>query len=118
MKKLKSYWFVFTFIVISYNVLSQKTPNGNPADFKVKTGLHSIGYAGLWRGRVQLTVDEFLEKAKKLGFDVLMIMAKRPHLSPMDYDKKVRSKLKKRIEDQGLTLIGLEIGRASCRETV
>ena len=34
-------------------------------------------------------------------------MAKRPHLSPMDYDKKVRSKLKKRIEDQGLTLIGL-----------
>jgi L-ribulose-5-phosphate 3-epimerase len=85
----------------------QKVPTGNPADFKVKTCLHSIGYSGLWRGQTQLTVDEFLVKAKELGFDGVMIMAKRPHLSIVDYDKEARVKLKKRIKDLGLTLVGL-----------
>jgi sugar phosphate isomerase/epimerase len=86
---------------------TQKTPSGNPADFKVKTCLHSIGYAGLWRGQAVLSVDEFLVKAKELGYDGVMIMAKRPHLSPLDYDKEARAKLRKRIEELGLTLVGL-----------
>lgn len=86
---------------------SQLVPTGNPADFKVKTCLHSIGYSGLWRGQAFLSVDEFLLKAKELGFDGVMLMAKRPHLSPLDYDKEARAKLKKRIADLGLTLVGL-----------
>lgn len=85
----------------------QKTPTGNPADFKVKTCLHSIGYAGIWRGQAQLTVDEFLVKAKELGYDGVMLMAKKPHLSILDYDKAARKKLKARIEELGLTLVGL-----------
>ncbi len=100
----------FNFIVLILmmaSVKGQKTPTGNPADFKVKTCLHSIGYAGLWRGQSFLTVDQFLVKAKELGFDGVMLMAKRPHLSPLDYDKEARAKLKKRIEDLGLTLVGL-----------
>ncbi len=101
---------VFTCLVLFsflFSTSGQKTPTGNPADFKVKTCLHSIGYAGLWRGQAQLTVDEFLVKAKELGFDGVMLMAKRPHLSLVDYDKAARIKLKKRIEDLGLTLVGL-----------
>jgi len=86
---------------------SQPVPTGNPADFKVKTCLHSIGYAGLWRGQEKLSVDAFLLKAKELGFDGVMLMAKRPHLSPLDYDKEARARLKNRIEDLGLTLVGL-----------
>lgn len=93
------YWF--------QAALSQETPTGNPADFRVKTCLHSIGYAGLWRGQAQLTLDEFLVKAKELGFDGVMLMAKRPHLSVVDYDKAARAALKKRISDLGLTLVGL-----------
>lgn len=85
----------------------QKTPTGNPSDFKVKTCLHSIGYSGLWRGQALLTVDEFLVKAKELGYDGVMLMAKRPHLSVIDYDTEARKKLKKRMEDLGLTLVGL-----------
>ena len=85
----------------------QKVPTGNPQDFKVKTCLHSIGYSGLWRGQALLTVDEFLVKAKELGYDGVMLMAKRPHLSIVDYDKEARKQLKKRIEDLGLTLVGL-----------
>jgi sugar phosphate isomerase/epimerase len=101
---------VFSLLIISCLPLitfSQKPPTGNPADFRVKTCLHSIGYAGVWRGQAVLTVDEFLLKAKELGYDGVMIMAKRPHLSPLDYDKAARARLKKKLDDLGLTLVGL-----------
>src|SRR5512143_3894246 len=78
---------------------AQKTPSGDPKDFRIRPCLHSIGYAGLWRGQAQLTVDEFLVKAKALGFDSVMIMAKRPHLSPLDYDASARQRLKARLPE-------------------
>ncbi len=87
--------------------LGQKTPSGDPKDFQIKPCLHSIGYAGVWRGQAQLTVDEFLVKAKELGFNSVMIMAKRPHLSPLDYDETARKKLKARLKELNLTLAGL-----------
>ncbi|MCK4922377.1 MAG: sugar phosphate isomerase/epimerase [Bacteroidales bacterium] len=105
MKKLLFLCMVLFFMIPMVN--GQKTPTGNPADFKVKTCLHSIGYSGLWRGQARLSVDEFLVKAKELGYDGVMLMAKRPHLSLIDYDKEARAALKKRIEDLGLTLVGL-----------
>ena len=105
MKKISSTLLILVFLASA--AYTQKTPTGNPADFKVKTCLHSIGYAGLWRGQTVLSVDEFLVKAKELGYDGVMIMAKRPHLSPLDYDKEARAKLRKRIEELGLTLVGL-----------
>ena len=98
---------LIAFTTIMPEIRAQKLPTGNPADFEVKTALHSIGYTGFWRGQEKLTVDEFLVKAKELGYDGVLIMAKRPHLSPLDYDKEARAKLKQRIEDLGLTLVGL-----------
>jgi len=86
---------------------AQPLPTGNPRDFKVKTCLHSIGYSGLWRGQAFLSVDDFIVKAKELGYDGVILMAKKPHLSPLDYDKEARARLKKKIADLGLTLVGL-----------
>jgi len=88
-------------------VKAQKTPSGNPADFKVKTCLHSVSYLGVWRGQTPLSVDDFLVKAKDLGYEGVMLVAKRPHVSPHDYDKAARKKLKERIESLGLTLVAL-----------
>ena len=88
-------------------VVAQKVPTGNPDDFEVKTCLHSISYFGAWRGQTRLTVDEFLVKAKELGYEGVMLVAKRPHVSPHDYDKEARRKLKARIEELGLTLVAL-----------
>lgn len=105
MKKI--YISLINILIVVIPLFSQQVPTGNPDDFKVKTCLHSISYAGLWRGQAFLTVDEFLLKAKELGFDGVMLMAKRPHISPLDYDKEARVKLKKRIEELGLTLVGL-----------
>src|SRR5687768_6901177 len=82
-------------------------PTGNARDFKVRAALHSIGYAGFWRGQARLTVDEFLRKAKELGFEGVALMAKRPHLSPVDYDDKARKALRARLSELGLKLVFL-----------
>jgi sugar phosphate isomerase/epimerase len=93
--------------LIVFTSSSQKTPTGNPADFKVKTCLHSVSYMGVWRGQATLTVDEFLLKARELGFDGVMLAAKRPHVSLIDYDDSARRKLRERINQLGLELVCL-----------
>ena len=101
---------LFTCIILVlfvFDSYGQAVPTGNPADFKVKTCLHSIGYSGLWRGQAVLSVDEFLLKANELGYDGVMLMAKSPHLSILEYDKKAREQLRNRIEELDLTLVGL-----------
>ncbi len=90
---------------ISALVLGQKAPSGNPKDFKVKTCLHSVSYSGGWRGQSLLSVDDFLVKAKDLGFDGVMLVAKRPHVSLVDYDDAARKKLRARIKELGLELV-------------
>src|ERR1035437_1408567 len=64
---------------------AQDLPTGNPKDFKVRTCLHSVSYSGAWRGQTALTLDQFLVKAHELGYEGVEIMAKRRHLSPLDY---------------------------------
>ncbi len=103
----KVIFVLLTVQLIAVPAFSQKTPSGKSSDFKVKTCLHSVSYLGIWRGQTALTVDEFLLKAKELGYEGVMLVAKRPHVSPHDYDKEARAKLKARIESLGLTLVGL-----------
>jgi sugar phosphate isomerase/epimerase len=93
--------------IITVVVNGQKVPTGDPKDFKVKTCLHSVSYMGIWRGQATLTVDEFLVKAKELGFDGVMLAAKRPHVSLIDYDDAARQKLRSRLKELGLELVCL-----------
>ena len=86
---------------------AQELPTGNPQDFKLKTCLHSVSYAGVWRGQAALSVDDFLLKAKQLGYGGVELMAKRPHLSPLDYDDAARQRLRARIDQLGLKLVAL-----------
>jgi sugar phosphate isomerase/epimerase len=105
MKKIIS---LLTAALLFVNYASgQKVPTGDPKDFKVKTCLHSVSYMGIWRGQATLTVDQFLVKAKELGFDGVMLAAKRPHVSLIDYDDAARVKLKARIKELGLELVCL-----------
>jgi len=103
----KAYTLLLMVLLIQPFSFGQKTPTGNPSDFRVKTCLHSVSYMGIWRGQATLTVDQFLVKAKELGFDGVMLAAKRPHLSPLDYDDDARAKLKARIKELGLELVCL-----------
>src|SRR5262245_50857420 len=63
-----------------------------------RTALHSVSYAGTW-GQARLTLDEFLEKARKLGFGAVMLMAKRPHLSVLDCGLDERKRLRGKLEE-------------------
>ncbi len=94
-------------ILITIPAKSHKIPTGNPGDFKVKTCLHSVSYMGGWRGQAFLTVDQFLVKAKELGFDGVELAAKRPHVSLLDYDDAARKQLRDRIKALGLDLVCL-----------
>jgi len=74
-------------------------------DLRIKTCLHSVSYAGFWRGQAKLGVEEFLDKAEQLGFDGVMLTAKRPHVGVSDYDAAAREALRRKIEDLGLELV-------------
>lgn len=104
---MKNLMFILFFSSIIFTVNAQKLPTGNPKDFSVKTCLHSVSYMGIWRGQATLTVDQFLVKAKELGFDGVMLAAKKPHVSLIDYDEEARIKLRNRIKELGLDLVCL-----------
>jgi sugar phosphate isomerase/epimerase len=94
-------------MLIPASLLAQPPlPTGNSKDFKVKTCLHSISYSGLWRGQSFLSVDDFLVKSKELGYEGVILMAKKPHLT-LDMSKEERARIKKKISDLGLTLVAL-----------
>jgi sugar phosphate isomerase/epimerase len=73
----------------------------------MKTALHSVSYAGVWPGQVRLSLDDFLVRAKSLGFEAVMLMAKRPHLSLLDYDADARRRLRDRLAGLGLRVVCL-----------
>ncbi|GMU22869.1 MAG: hypothetical protein AMXMBFR13_29530 [Phycisphaerae bacterium] len=59
----------------------------------MKATLHSVSYAGLW-GQARLSLEELIPRAAKLGYSGVMLMTKRPHLSPLEYDQQRLEKLK------------------------
>lgn len=49
----------------------------------MKLALFSVGYAGLW-GQERLELVDFIKRGRRLGYDAVMLMGKRPHLAPLD----------------------------------
>ncbi|HLJ11216.1 MAG TPA: sugar phosphate isomerase/epimerase family protein [Planctomycetaceae bacterium] len=72
-----------------------------------KMALHSVSYAGVWPGQARLPLDLFLEKAKALGYDSVMLMAKRPHLSLLDADAAARNRLRDKLASLNLEVASL-----------
>lgn len=65
--------------------------------------LHSVSYSGSW-GQHFLPLEDFVDKAAELGFDGVMLMAKRPHLSILDWPADRRPRLRERIQNRGLRM--------------
>ena len=68
--------------------------------------LHSVSYSGSW-GQAALSLDAFVDKAADLGFQGVMLMAKRPHLSPLDFDDAARHRLRAHLEARKLSTVVL-----------
>ncbi|MBI4579086.1 MAG: sugar phosphate isomerase/epimerase [Planctomycetes bacterium] len=55
--------------------------------------LFSVSYAGLW-GQHVLDLEAFIQKAARLGYSAVELMAKRPHLSVLDADEAAIDRIK------------------------
>src|SRR3954451_12628704 len=62
--------------------------------------LHSVSYSGSW-GQHFLPLEEFVDKSAALGYDGVMLMAKRPHLSVLDWSAELGVRLRARLEERG-----------------
>ncbi len=69
-----------------------------PQNPRFQPCLHSVSYAGVWPGQARLPLDAFLAKAAALGFSSVMLMAKRPHLSVLDYGRDQCLRLREQLE--------------------
>lgn len=66
--------------------------------------LHSVSYSGTW-GQEALSLEAFIDKAAELGYDGVMLMAKRPHLSLLDWDTEGRRRLRDQLQKRGMQII-------------
>jgi sugar phosphate isomerase/epimerase len=65
--------------------------------------LHSVSYSGSW-GQHFLPLEDFIGKAAALGYDGVMLMAKRPHLSVLDWTSEVKARLRGLLEERGVSM--------------
>jgi len=71
---------------------------------KIKLGLYSISYGGIWYVGNALTFDELCKRAKDFGFDGVELDNKRPMGCPLDLDKKKRDEMVSSIQKNGLEI--------------
>ena len=62
-----------------------------------------------------MPLEQFIDKAAELGYDGVMLMAKRPHLSVLDWRPAARAGLRARLEKHGLRSICIAGYRVSRR---
>jgi sugar phosphate isomerase/epimerase len=67
------------------------------------TALHTISYSGSW-GQARLSLEETIERAAALGFDGVMLAAKRPHASLLDLTPETRCRLRGALDARGIGL--------------
>ncbi len=67
----------------------------------MKAALFSVSYAGLW-GQQCLDLPAFLQRTRTLGYDGVMLMGKRPHVSVLDLDDLGRQTLRDQLKRSGL----------------
>ena len=71
---------------------------------KMKVGLYSITYLGLWYRGDGLSLDQLIERAKRYGYEGIEIDGKRPHGNPLDMPKKRCDELRKRAQGEGVPI--------------
>lgn len=71
----------------------------------MKLGLYSISCSGAWfNDRPALTVEEFIDTAKKYGYQGVEMDLKRPHGSPIDLDAKRCREIRDYAQKSGLEI--------------
>lgn len=71
---------------------------------KIKLGLYSITYGGIWYKGAALSFDELCRRAKEFGFDGVELDNKRPLGNPMDLNQGKREEMRNSLARYGLEI--------------
>lgn len=71
---------------------------------RIKLGLYSISYGGIWYKGEALSFDQLCQKAKEYGYDGVELDNKRPMGNPLDLDEKKRDGMKNSLAKYGLEI--------------
>lgn len=71
---------------------------------KIKLGLYSISYGGIWYKGPALSFSELCRYAKEYGYDGVELDNKRPMGNPMDLSQKKREEMKNSLVKYGLEI--------------
>jgi sugar phosphate isomerase/epimerase len=71
---------------------------------KIKLGLYSISYGGIWYKGKSLSFDELCKSAKEFGFEGIELDNKRPMGNPMDLDQRKRDDMRNSLAKYGLEI--------------
>ena len=69
----------------------------------MRTALHTISYSGSWC-QAQLPLEDVIARAGALGFDDVMLAAKRPHASLLDMNRDARRRLRDSMQKSNVGL--------------
>jgi sugar phosphate isomerase/epimerase len=72
----------------------------------MKLSLFSVSYAGLW-GQQTLDLPAVIAKASSFGYDAVMLMGKRPHLSPLDATAEQLASIKAALEQHQIRCVAV-----------
>lgn len=71
---------------------------------KIRIGLYSITYGGIWYEGPALSFDELCKRAKEYGYDGVELDNKRPMGSPLDLNKQKRDDMLNSLQKYGLEI--------------
>jgi sugar phosphate isomerase/epimerase len=71
---------------------------------KIKLGLYSVSYGGIWYKGSALSFDELCRHAKDSGFEGIELDNKRPMGNPMDLDQRKRGEMNNSLAKYGVEI--------------
>jgi sugar phosphate isomerase/epimerase len=91
---------------VGSSVKSDPAPAGIKAEkgAKIKLGLYSISYGGIWYKGPAFTFDQLCKRAKEVGYEGIELDNKRPMGNPMDLDRKRKDEMLNSLAKYGLEI--------------
>lgn len=83
---------------------NEVNPPAMQKPYKIKLGLYSISYGGIWYKGEALSFDELCRRAREYGFDGVELDNKRPMGNPMDLNQRKREEMKNSLAKYGLEM--------------
>ncbi len=83
---------------------AETLPSPSGKKVRIKLGLCSITYGGIWYEGQALSFEDMLKRAKEFGFEGVELDNKCPMGNPLDLDQRRRDEMKNALSKYGLEI--------------